>query len=171
VPFRLANVATPEVVRRFGYLFRRTLLDRSLIPDLDRLLGEDAPAVVSTRGERVLEHIESNLWYYSTVIIAAGDAAARHQALSKLRDPTGRPLTDVVENTVVGRVGNAIALPLRSAVALPREWQEALAAYEARPLRVSDGFTVTIPHPGVWVSAQSHEPMQQPQADGQEAAG
>jgi hypothetical protein len=173
VPFRLANVATPDVIRRFGYLFRRTLLDRSLIADLDHLLGHDAPAAVSARGERVLEHIQSNLWYYSTVIIAAGDPAARHQALSKLRDPTGRPLTDVVENTVVGRVGNAIALPLRSAggVGVPREWQDALVAYEAKPLRVSEDFTVTIPHPGVWVSAQSHEPMQQQQADGQEVAG
>ena len=177
VPFRLANVATPEVVRRFGYLFRRTLLDRSLITDLDQLLSRDAPAAVSDRGERVLEHIQSNLWYYSTVIIAAGDPAARHLALSKLRDPSGRSLTEVVENTVVGRVGNAIALPLRSGAGVPREWQDAVAAYEAKPLRVSDGFTVTIPHPGVWVSAQAHESMQQEQAEGQgqgqgqEAAG
>jgi hypothetical protein len=176
VPFRLPNVATPDVVRRFGYLFRRTLLDRGMLPDLDRLLGEDTPAAPAAPGAargggRLLEHIESNLLYYSTVIIAAGDPAARHVALSKLRDPAGRPLTDVVENTVVGRVGNAIALPLRAARELPRQWRDALAAYEARPLRVSDGFVVTIPHPGVWVSAQAHEPMQQQQADGQEAAG
>jgi len=71
---------------------------------------------------------------------------------------------------VIGRVGNAIALPLRSAGELPVQWREALAAYQARPLRVSDGFVVTIPHPGVWVSAQAHEPMQQ-QTDSHEAAG
>jgi len=118
----------------------------------------------------LLEHIEANLLYYSTAIISAGDPAARHVALSKLRDPAGRPLTDVVENTVIGRVGNAIALPLRSAGELPVQWREALAAYQARPLRVSDGFVVTIPHPGVWVSAQAHEPMQQ-QTDSHEAAG
>ncbi len=171
VPFRLPNVATPDVVRRFGYLFRRTLLDRGLLPDLERLLGEETPAAPGAARGRLLEHIESNLLYYSTVIIAAGDPAARHVALSKLRDPAGRPLTDVVENAVVGRVGNAIALPLRPGAALPREWRDALAAYEARPLRVSDGFVVTIPHPGVWVSAQAHDPMQQQQADGQEAAG
>ena len=92
-------------------------------------------------------------------------------ALSKLRGPNGRPLTDAVENTVVGRVGSAIALPLRSADELPGEWREALAAYQARPLRVGDSFVVTIPHPGVWVSAQAHEPMQQQQADSSEAAG
>ena len=172
VPFRLPNVATADVVRRFGYLFRRTLLDRSLLPDLERLLSGDEPSAPGTPHGRLLEHVEANLLYYSTAIIAAGDPAARHVALAKLRDPAGRPLTDVVENTVVGRVGNAIALPLISAAELPREWRDALAAYQARPLRVSEGFGVTIPHPGVWVSAQAHEPMQQQhQSDSHEAAG
>ena len=171
VPFRLPNVATPDVVRRFGYLFRRTLLDRGLLPDLERLLGGDTVTAPDASRGRLLEHIDSNLLYYSTVIISAGDPAARHVALSKLRDPAGRPLTDVVENTVVGRLGNTIALPLRSAAQLPAAWRDALAAYEARPLRVSDSFVVTIPHPGVWVSAQAHEPMQQQQAGGEEAAG
>jgi len=172
VPFRLPHVATPDVVQRFGYLFRRTLLDRGLLPDLERLLSGDEPSTApsSAPRSRLLEHIEANLLYYSTAIISAGDPAARHVALSKLRDPAGRPLTDVVENTVIGRVGNAIALPLRSAGELPVQWREALAAYQARPLRVSDGFVVTIPHPGVWVSAQAHEPMQQ-QTDSHEAAG
>ena len=171
VPFRLPSVATPDVVRRFGYLFRRTLLDRGLLPELERMLGGDTVTTADASRERLLEHIESNLLYYSTVIITAGDPAARYVALSKLRTPTGRPLTDVVENVVAGRVGSAIAFPLRSADELPSEWREALGAYQARPLRVGDSFVVTIPHPGVWVSAQAHEPMQQEQADGAEAAG
>ncbi len=169
VPFRLPNVATPDVVRRFGYIFRRTLLDRGLLPDLDRLLGGDEPRGGASTA-RLLEHVESNLLYYSTAIIAAGDAAARHAALAKLRDPMNRPLTDVIENAVVGRMGAAIALPLRSSAQLPPEWREPLAAYQARPLRAGDGFVVTIPHPGVWVSAQAHEAMQR-QADSHEAAG
>ncbi len=169
VPFRLPNVATPEVVRRFGYIFRRTLLDRSLLPELDRLLGSSEAAAGASAG-RLLEHVEANLLYYSTAIIAVGDPAARHVALSKLRDPMARPLTDVVENEVVGRVGSAIALPLRSPAVLPPERRDALAAYTARPLRVTESFVVTIPHPGVWVSAQAHEPMQH-QAESREAAG
>src|SRR5207245_2035453 len=88
VPFRLPNLATPDVVRRFGYIFRRTLLDRALQPELDRLLttdsGESSPG--SARN-RLLEHIEANLLYYSTAIISAGDPAARHAALAKLPDP------------------------------------------------------------------------------------
>src|SRR6266550_5579004 len=173
VPFRLPNVATADVIQRFGYLFRRTLLDRGLLPDLERLLSGEEPGAPPSGAprSRLLEHIEANLLYYSTAIISAGDPAARYVALAKLRDPAGRPLTDVVENTVIGRVGNAIALPLRSAGELPAQWRDALAAYQARPLRVSEGFVVTIPHPGVWVSAQAHEPMQQEQADSHEAAG
>lgn len=172
VPFRLPHVATPDVVRRFGYLFRRTLLDRGLLPELERLLGGEAPAADAAIG-RLLEHIEANLLYYSTAIISAGDPAARYVALSKLRDPTGRPLTDVIENTVVGRVGNAIALPLLAGAVtqLPREWRDALAAYQAKPLRVSESFVTTIPHPGVWVNAQAGEPMQRANSDSQEAAG
>src|SRR5438309_11577490 len=88
------------------YVFRRTLLGRALQPELDRLLtsdnGESSPG--SARN-RLLDHIEANLLYYSTAIISAGDPAARHAALAKLLDPSGRPLTDVVENTVLGRVG------------------------------------------------------------------
>src|SRR5881628_2146576 len=163
VPFRLPNVATPDVVRRFGYIFRRTLLDRGLLPDLERLLNSDDGW--PRNGSRLLEHIEGNLLYYSTAIISAGDPAARHMALAKLRDPAGRPLTDVVENMVLGRVGNAIALPLRSAAQIPKEWRDALEAYAKRPPRVNEAFTVTIPHPGVWVTAQSHEPMQQVQSE------
>ncbi len=157
VPFRLPNVATPDVVQRFGYIFRRTLLDRGMVPDLERLLnGESA----GSGRNRLLEHVEANLLYYSTAIIAAGDHAARHSALSKVRDASGVPLTDLVENTVLGRVGSAIAMPLRSLAQLPREWREALAAYTTRPPRLTEEFSVNIPHPGVWVTAQPHAPMQ-----------
>jgi hypothetical protein len=158
VPFRLPNVATPEVVRRFGYIFQRTLLDRGMIPDLELLLrGEEQGEAVA----RLLQHVEANLMYYSTAIISAGDPAARYAALSKVRHTSGAPLTDIVENAVLGRVGNAIALPLRSLAQLPAEWRQAVAAYTARPARVSEEFNVTIPHPGVWVTAQPHDPMQQ----------
>jgi hypothetical protein len=166
VPFRLPNVATPDVVQRFGYIFRRTLLDRGMLPDLERLLNGESGG---GGGSRLLAHVEANLLYYSTAIIAAGDHAARHAALSKVRDATGTPLTDLIENSVLGRVGSAIALPLRSLAQLPPQWREALAAYTARPPRLTDEFNVNIPHPGVWVTAQPHEPMQQ--AETETAAG
>ena len=161
VPFRLPSVGTPDVIRRFGYIFRRTLLDRTFLPLLEQVVsgeGEQTGAV------RLLEHVEANLLYYSTAILAAGDPGARLLALSKLRTPSGVPLTDVIENTVAGRVGNAIAFPLRASELLPPVWRDAVMAYEARPPRTTEEFTVTIPHPGVWVAAQPHEPMQQVEA-------
>ncbi|HYT71205.1 MAG TPA: hypothetical protein VEK78_07460 [Gemmatimonadales bacterium] len=159
VPFQPPNLATPAMVRRFAYVFRRTLLDRGLLAALDRLLRSGDEGVGGEIG-LLLDHIAANLLYYSAAIISAGDPAARHVALSKLRDPAGRPLTEVAENTVLGRIGNYIALPLRAADQLPREWRGTLATYAARPARVTEGFTVAIPHPGVWVRAEPHEPMQ-----------
>ncbi len=170
VPFRLPNLATPDVVRRFGFIFRRTLLDRGLLPELERLLNSNGSwREGGVSASRLLEHIEANLLYYSTAIISAGDPGARYAALAKLSDPAGRPLTEVSENAVAGRVGNFIALPLRSRNFLPAGWRDALAAYAARPPRATETFTVTIPHPGVWVTAQPHEPMQQ--AESESAAG
>src|SRR3989442_61745 len=80
VPFRLPNVATADVIQRFGYLFRRTLLDRGLLPDLERLLSGEEPGAAPSGAlrSRLLDHIEANLLYYSTAIISAGDPAARH---------------------------------------------------------------------------------------------
>src|SRR5436309_24961 len=107
VPFRLPNIATREVVQRFGHALRRNLLDRNLGADCDLVRGPDAvPAAVE---QRVYAHIAAHLAYYSATIIAAGDPAERFFALAKLRDPRGHPLTDLIENTVVDRVGNYVA--------------------------------------------------------------
>ena len=167
VPFRLPNVATPDVVRRFGHIFRRTLLDRALLPELDQILAGEEPRP----GARLLEHVAANLLYYSTAIIAAGDPEARHIALSKLRDASGRALTDGIENVVLGRMGNYIALPLRSTAPLAPAWRAAVTEHTVRPARIHEDFVITIPHAGVWVTAQAHEPMQQGEAEGQQQAG
>src|SRR5258705_5021164 len=51
VPFRLPNIATREVVQRFGHAIRRNLLDRNLGTDVDQVRGADAvPAAVERRG-------------------------------------------------------------------------------------------------------------------------
>src|SRR5207245_9644705 len=131
-------------------VFRRAVRVRALQPDVDRRLSADGGWSGEGKGgagrpggahNRLLDHIEANLLYYSTAIISAGDPASRHAALAKLRDPSGRPLTDLVENTVLGRSGNAIGSPLRSADQLQRDWHDALAAYPARTPRVIVEFT------------------------------
>jgi len=152
VPFRLPNIATREVVRRFGYALRRSLLDRSLASDIDQVLGTgEPPAGVE---QRLYAHIASHLPYYSATIIAAGDPAERFFALAKLRDPRGRPLTDVIENIVVGRVGNYVAFPLRSDDFTTPEWRTSLTAAATGPARASQEITVTLPIPGVWLRSE-----------------
>jgi len=158
VPFRLPNIATREVVKRFGHALRRSLLDRALGPDIDQVLGTDAPPAVVE--QRLYAHIAAHLPYYSATIIAAGDPAERFFALAKLRDPRGRPLTDVIENVVVGRVGNYVAFPLRSADFTTPEWRSALAAVSApassasQLARASQEISVTLPVPGVWLRSE-----------------
>ncbi|PYO90690.1 MAG: hypothetical protein DMD58_06500 [Gemmatimonadetes bacterium] len=152
VPFRLPNIATREVVRRFGHTLRRNLLDRRLGPDVDQVLGPDP--VPAAAEQRVYAHIAAHLPYYSATIIAAGDPAERFFALAKLRDPRGRPLTDVIENIVVDRVGNYVAFPLRSVADTTPEWRSALTASPAQPPRGSQEFTVTVPVPGVWLRSE-----------------
>src|SRR2546421_1304425 len=49
VPFRLPNVATPDVVRRFGYLVRPPLLDPGPLPGLVRLLSRHQAGAAPAR--------------------------------------------------------------------------------------------------------------------------
>jgi hypothetical protein len=170
VPFRLPNLGTVDVVRQFGHALKRVLLDRALTADLDAVRNEDRPPALAT--ERLFAHISANLPYYSATIIAAGDPAARSQALAKLRDFAGRALTDVIENTVVGRVGNYVAFPLRSPELLPQAWRSTLRADPARFERLSEDFTILLPLPGVWIKAELTQPIekgaQEPEAEGEE---
>jgi hypothetical protein len=153
VPFRLPNIATREVVRRFGHALRRSLVDRRFGPNVEAILSSDEPGAAVE--QRLYEHIAAHLAYYSATIIAAGDPAERFFALAKLRDPRGRPLTDVIENAVVGRVGNFVAFPLRSAEFTTPEWRKALSAASNAPLaRSGQEFTVVLPLPGTWLRSE-----------------
>jgi len=152
VPFQLPNIATREVMQRFGHAIRRNLLDRTLAADFDLVRGPDTvPAAVE---QRVYAHISAHLPYYSATIIAAGDPAERFFALAKLKDPRGHPLTDVIENIVVDRVGNYVAFPLRSVAHTTPELRSALTSSSSQPPRTSTEFTVTVPVPGVWLRSE-----------------
>src|SRR3989475_10325792 len=152
VPCQLPSIATREVVRRFGHALRRNLLDRTLGADVDLVRGPDP--VPPAGAPRVAAHIAAHLPYYSATIIAAGDPAERFFALAKLRDARGYPLTDLIENSVVDRVGNYVAFPLRSVAHTSPEWRSALTSGSAQPARASQEFIVTLPVPGVWLRSE-----------------
>jgi hypothetical protein len=108
---------------------------------------------VDPRESRLLGHIAANLPYYAAAMIAAGDPTLRYLALSKVVDKDGRSLADVIENRVVGIVGNYIACPLRTTSALPAQIRQRFAGLPV--IRTPAEITVTVPLPGLWLSQQS----------------
>ncbi|HEY6222476.1 MAG TPA: hypothetical protein VIW26_01720, partial [Gemmatimonadales bacterium] len=108
---------------------------------------------VDPRESRLLGHIAANLPYYAAALIAAGDPTLRYLALSKVVDKEGRSLADVIENRVVGIVGNYIACPLRTATVLPAPLRDRFAGQP--PIRTPAEITITVPIPGLWLSQQS----------------
>src|SRR5258705_1167925 len=152
VPFRLPNIATREVVRRFGYALKRSLLERSLAADVDQIISADEPPEAVER--RVDAHISAQRPYSSATIIAAGDPSERFFSFAKLPDPRGRPLTDIIENVVMGRVGNYVAFPLRSDDFTTPDLRAALAAAGRAQIRPTHEIQVTLPIPGVWLRSE-----------------
>jgi hypothetical protein len=116
----------------------------------------EAPGV-DPRESRLLGHIAANLPHYAAALIAAGDPSLRYLALAKVRDARGRTLADVMENRVVGIVGNYIACPLRSLDALPDALRGGFGKIVAT--RPPDEIVVTVPLPGLWLS-QQHAPAE-----------
>jgi hypothetical protein len=168
VPFRLPNIATRQVLRRFGHALRRALLDRSLLPDIEQLLRDTYTPDPEIEG-RLYAHITAHLSYYSATIIAAGDPLERAQALAKLRDEEGRPLADVIENVVVGRVGSYVAFPLRASEFAPPAWRAALDTDRARMHRASEETQVILPVRGVWMRVQLAVAMPEREVEMEEA--
>src|SRR5690348_18350818 len=102
---------------------------------------------LAAQESRLLAHVTANLPHYSAAIIAAGDPAVRHLALSRVRDGEGRAVSDVIENQVAGALGSYLAFPLLSADLAPPQVAAALHQYGSRGSRVPDEVVVTLPLP------------------------
>ena len=63
-------------------------------------------------------------------------------------------MTDIIENGVVGRVGNYVAFPLRSIDYTTSSWRVALLEEMQDRVRVFEEAHVTLPVPGVWLRAE-----------------
>jgi hypothetical protein len=127
------------------------------VADLEAVIADGPPA--GAAAHRFFAHDSATLSYYSATIIAAGEPTQRQLALATLHDAAGRDLTDWIENTVVGRVGNYVAFPLRSSEALPAQWRSVLRDDAARLERLSEDLVVLLPIPGVWIKAESTMPL------------
>jgi hypothetical protein len=157
---------TLHVEGRKGDAWRRLLtVQNLLVPGQSRMPLASLAAMIESVGlasqeSRLLAHVTANLPHYAAAIIAAGDPAVRHLALSRVRDAQGRAVADVIENQVAGAQGSYLAFPLLAADLAPPAVAAALSQYGARPSRVPDEVVVTLPLPGVWLSAQASEAIE-----------
>src|SRR5262249_25971263 len=151
---------TLHVEGRNGDVWRRLLtVQNLLVPGQSRMPLASLAAMIesvglASRESRLLAHISANLPHYAAAIIAAGDSAVRHLALSRVRDAGGRAVSDIIENQVAGAQGSYLAFPLLSPELAPAPVTAALAQQGARASRVPEEVVVTLPLPGVWLSAQ-----------------
>lgn len=156
-----AFFTTVHLEGRNGETWRRLLTVENLVlpaqsqVQLSSLAALVDAAGLAARESRLLGHVAANLPHYAAAIIAGGDPGVRHLALSKVRDAEGHAMCDVIENQVAGVLGNYLAFPLLSPQFAPVELRGAFAAYAARAPRVPDEIVLTLPLPGVWISAQA----------------
>jgi hypothetical protein len=134
---------------------RDFVLNKESQAHLASLVGLAEAPGLDQRESRLLTHLAANLPYYAAALIAAGDPTLRYLALTKMRDVDGRVLADLIENRVVGIVGNYIACPLRAPDALPPALRQAFGGGAMSPQRAPEEILVTVPLPGLWLSQQS----------------
>ena len=156
-----ALFTTLHVEGRNGDSWRRLLtVQNLLVPGQSQMPLASLAAMVESVGlasheSRLLAHVTANLPHYAGAIIAGGDPAVRHLALSRVRDAAGRAVADLIENQVAGAQGSHLAFPLLAPDLAPPDVAAAIAQYQARGSRVPEETVVTLPSPGVWLSAQA----------------
>jgi hypothetical protein len=152
------SFAALHVEGRAGDVWKRLLTIRDFVLNKESqahlvslVALAEAPGV-DPRESRLLGHIAANLPYYAAALIAAGDPTLRYLALTKVRDSEGRPLGDLIENRVIGIVGNYIACPLRTIDALPEQWRD---AFTTTGTKAAEECALTVPLPGLWLTQQA----------------
>lgn len=107
---------------------------------------------------RLLEHLNANAAYYTYALIQGGDAGLRYLALDEL-SWNGHSVAEVVDNVVLGYLGDSIVLPLKSPRDLPEAYWGTLENRGNVQLagEVGDDRIVTIPSAGVFAESQLGE--------------
>ncbi len=132
-------------------------IERSVLPTAPTVAT--APANTDTDASRLIEHLNANPVYYTAAIISGGDAGLRYMALTKLKDWRNQVLADVVDNTIVGFVGNYAAFPLKGQQLPPGMIEGGAVGEEVWPdlsKIVSEPAEriITLPTPGVFAESQ-----------------
>jgi hypothetical protein len=147
------------------FLNRRILNDLTIGDDVDIITPLDTlekrnPREVDVRqADQLLAHLDEHVEYYHRAIWLTMDPNRRYLLLDGFEAPDagGRSVASVVENRVVGVVGNSLVMPVAPgqeldptyefAGATPRDLRHLYAADPAAPMRIS------LPTPGVYAEA------------------
>ncbi len=147
------------------FLNRRILNDLTLGDDVDIITPLDTiekrnPRELDVRrADQLLAHLDEHVEYYHRAIWLSMDPNRRYLLLDGFLAPDagGRSVASVVENRVVGVVGNSLVMPVAPgqeldptyefAAATPRDLRHLYAADPAPPMRIS------LPTPGVYAEA------------------
>jgi hypothetical protein len=118
----------------------------ALIPSRGTEWGSIAPDTSSVPA-RLLQHLIAHRFYYTAQIIRSGDPAQRFRTLH------GLGISEIVDNTIVGQLGNLLAFPLVSSDDLP----DALRTGMPQDGKLTGGVEerlVALPTPGVFMETQ-----------------
>ena len=147
------------------FLNRRILNDITLgdaveiVTPLDTLEKRNPKEVDVRRADQLLTHLDEHAEYYHRAIWLTMDPNRRYLLLDGFLAPDagGRTVASVVENRVLGVVGNSLVMPVAPgqeldptyefAGATPRDLRHLYAAPPAPPMRIS------LPTPGVYAEA------------------
>ena len=108
---------------------------------------------------RLIGHLNANRTYYTAALIGGGDAGLRYLTLARHGNYNGKTLADVVDNTVVGYVGNCVAFPLKSLADIPPNYLGDLNIDNAQnqlanPPGGAQERLITLPTPGIFAESQ-----------------
>src|SRR5438445_576718 len=121
---------------------------------LDVCIAADLPSAAADTVKLLAERTARTCEALRRRALGVTELDGEKAAGATLRDARGYPLTDLIENSVVDRVGNYVAFPLRSVAHTSPEWRSALTSGSAQPARASQEFIVTLPVPGVWLRSE-----------------
>jgi hypothetical protein len=101
--------------------------------------------------DRLLPHLNANSLYYTSALIAAGDSSLRYLLLASSTDAAGNYFSDLVDNTVVGFIGNYVGFPLRDPNYLPAQYRTDV---QVDLPKTRNERLITMPSPGVFAESQ-----------------
>jgi hypothetical protein len=147
-----------------GYIFRESHLDDDLT-DTDGVFLTSPPSREELRRprdedlelrRRLLEHLNDHLEYYHKGIWTTMNSDRRYMMLDGFKLPNGRSVASVVDNQLIGVIGNSLVMPVARGLRLDPTFSQTdgvslLDHY--KPAIAEDPLRIALPTKGVYTEA------------------